>query len=87
MKPNNRNTHTPGPWSVEDGTIVCFSNSEYELCRTEISADARLIAAAPELLEALSWCIAALNSRGIDSTTGELDRAKQILAKATGGAE
>lgn len=35
-----------------------------------------------ELLESLRWAVAALGYHGIDSTSGELDRAKQAIAKA-----
>jgi DNA repair exonuclease SbcCD ATPase subunit len=53
--------HTPGPWNaveLEDGNIVtgntrhCGNVCELDL-GTESEANARLIAAAPELLEAL----------------------------------
>lgn len=53
--------HTPGPWNaveLEDGNIVtgntrhCGNVCELDL-GTESDANARLIAAAPELLEAL----------------------------------
>ncbi len=58
-------THTPGPWQVthEDPTQVCDSDGEMRGCspiaqctvgtKRERKANARLIAAAPELLDAL----------------------------------
>jgi len=54
--------HTPGPWYVgrsESGYIVCNVGSlevvtnEYDPEQYDVEADARLIAAAPELLTAL----------------------------------
>lgn len=60
-----RTTHTPGPWRVESGTIVCAG--DLSLTRTaeaytemgdgkrfwETRANALLMAAAPDLLAAL----------------------------------
>lgn len=67
-------THTPGPWIVariipqdgdfirqvkaEDGP-VCFVHDLSD-CQQEAKANARLIAAAPDLLEALNSSTAAL---------------------------
>ena len=63
----DKNTHTPGPWWVDEtvlwrircnptpqvdtGTTVCEMCSDRTIAET--AANARLIAAAPELLEAL----------------------------------
>lgn len=64
--------HTPGPWKVtdnnytlgvetEDGKYsvcdVCLSNGETRNDAEEDKANARLIASAPELLEALKWAM------------------------------
>jgi len=49
-------THTPGPWRVEDGRIATsFIGDRIEIYTGEESreGDLSLIAAAPELLEAL----------------------------------
>lgn len=97
--------HTSGPWQWDDdevwqegydteqhapwlvgpsgeriltGRIHCLSES-----------DSRLIAAAPELLEALQWmnnlwqCTCALNGWEPEHAR-EYERAKEVLAKATG---
>jgi len=53
--------HTPGPWVYENygGTVHVFLDNEYgtpSICKLlsfDKNANARLIAAAPELLEAL----------------------------------
>jgi hypothetical protein len=49
--------HTPGPWSVDLGTATATVRSEHKgvsIARCyQGDEDARLIAAAPELLEAL----------------------------------
>lgn len=74
---SNATKHTPGPWTVEhDGPslafvtakaetitgakwgIVCSVTSDFE----HGEANARLIAAAPELLEALEWARDHLNN-------------------------
>lgn len=64
--------HTPGPWAAhtvadgaytvylpEDGMVVC-SRNPYESKAAEFEANARLIAAAPELLAALELARAIL---------------------------
>lgn len=90
--------HTPGPWRAEIGDenepwshqwprIV---SDEYEVVGTEglygdfetDCANARLIAAAPELLAALKECVCALETCGKDYRATELARA--AIAKATG---
>jgi hypothetical protein len=92
--------HTPGPWRVgkqwsvvadsEIGTHSDQQNREYyggalvcESVRTE--ANARLIAAAPELLEALKEAVCALEVCGKDFRATEVARA--AITKATTGAE
>lgn len=47
--------HTHGPWKVDDtwGLIVSNDGAEIAACHSGIAANARLIAAAPDLLAAL----------------------------------
>ena len=100
--------HTPGPWKVSHETDISgIENDPANGCvgavdvahvylrtvpgRTE--ANARLIAAAPELLEALSAFLRApsVGSNGPGSSTivvqdFNLRAARAAIAKATGGA-
>ena len=81
--------HTPGPWTVgrcswnEDGN-VCY---ELEGIKQGCASDARLIAAAPELLEALKRLV----STGLDERTHHkimscpAHYVNVAIAKATGG--
>ena len=84
--------HTPGPWSIyvnapSDHVIRKMSKDGYELCAiARVSsgyANARLIAAAPELLEALTDCVEHMHWT---QPLGEaaLKKAKAAIAKATG---
>lgn len=84
------NTHTPGPWRYEinpDCTEFRVRAQEGDVlggcgccgspwCGEE---DARLIAAAPELLEALKGVL-----RVADRKTDEFDAARAAINKATG---
>ena len=56
------NKHTPGPWHAENSSVIdsqdqivvtCFRGSVNRYDHAEDYATARLIAAAPDLLEAL----------------------------------
>lgn len=86
--------HTPAPWSycgdfvrAGDGLYViaqCYSGCDTG--RAEARANARLIAAAPEMLAALEHCL-----NFIANTEGELgitldsgDAARAAIAKAKG---
>lgn len=93
----SKTEHTPGPWLLDprhpidgvlgrDGQTVCrFYRDD-----AAVSADANLIAAAPELLQALAMLVAAIEgaaSAGIDLTgyVG-VGNALQAIAKARGRA-
>ncbi len=79
--------HTPGQWRVKGTRIFDCSPGIDCIASMQVSnqpnweADARLIAAAPELLEALIDCRRALE---IANFTSELAVVNAAIAKATG---
>jgi len=80
---------TPAPWRVCMGgtKFVTVDSAEGLVAKTPTSANAHLIAAAPELYEALSDCIAELEayeapSDPMDSHNVRLAKARAALAKA-----
>ena len=93
--------HTTGPWKVLGGTIIETVKDERWICSVpeephyEVRANARLIAAAPELLEALEQARIAINVLD-DSALGRhpeigysfkselLNRIDTVIAKAKG---
>jgi hypothetical protein len=98
------NKHTPGPWNCNRasaaGREIIVSEvspvdvavlSHRDKSQSEINANARLIAAAPDLLEALEWCAETLavfvadGSAAPESVIGKnLTTARAAIAKATG---
>lgn len=80
--------HTPGPWShdgdgeilAQDNVIVVYSHGGQRAVQTD--EDANLIAAAPDLLEALEGIISAIGGWGSDRS--KLDAARAAIAKARG---
>jgi len=92
--PDEAIVHTPGPWYMRQrsgpGHItseVCYGDSDE--CITDgvyNMADARLIAAAPDLLEALEDCLACISwdelSHGRLFSAG--NAARDAIEKATG---
>ncbi|MEQ0949305.1 hypothetical protein ABLR35_12430 [Pseudomonas aeruginosa] len=88
--------HTPGPWVVVDGHYPSFieikgPSFSISVVTTALdldfndymsrTADARLIAAAPELLEALQACIQQITA--LCSADDVPDQARAAIAKAT----
>lgn len=88
--------HTPGPWRLSDDTDIGFypavqrgRSGGFEVRDSDKDralADARLIAAAPELLEALLGMIVSYELEASPLNPALL-KARAALAKATGGAE
>jgi hypothetical protein len=89
-------THTPGPWRVLIGldyTRVVMDKTETRLLMADLSgesdprelaANARLIAAAPELLDMLTRAIDALMAAECISTYGgwsSIHEAKALIAR------
>ena len=87
--------HTPGPWAYRPSNNGHFiagtgENSGYlaevRQCRSkqDVRADARLIAAAPELLESLQSVLnSCLDSQGLADA---YKQARAAIAKVEGGA-
>jgi hypothetical protein len=89
-------THTPGPWKVADRfhvwtadkvgcevAAVCVENLDDDGLG-QADADARLIAAAPELLAVLTWCADRWDKYDEDDAP-ELGQAiRDAIAKAEG---
>jgi hypothetical protein len=90
----NEPKHTPGPWRVEDGYYethldivakcghrVAVATMTYPMDAARVTANAELIAAAPELLEALRSLV-----ENEDETPSWNQRvaARAVIAKATG---
>lgn len=96
--PTAQPQHTPGPWRVRGKTFnlqIAIVGPSGELSDSiayawgqndEAEANARLIAAAPELLEALESAVGAMQVLGHPPKYGALAKAQAALAKARGGA-
>jgi len=85
--------HDPGPWTF-DGRFVGSGHAKANICEcrdhsgcwtdsSEAVANARLISAAPELLDALR---ALLHSSGVDERASAQMQSHAAINKATGGA-
>jgi hypothetical protein len=95
-------THTPGPWQIEDCTPGESTGLRFEvgtkdsvIARTtdglkEAHANARLIAAAPEMYEMcklLEECMENIDGRDGWDASYELAKVREVLAKVEGGEE
>ena len=92
-------THTPGPWTAEDwrwgtnfssvwavfanGTDGCMDKMPCECHGSNAEANARLIAAAPDLLEACKAAVIAFRIVELGEDTDVMCQA--AIAKAEGG--
>ena len=95
-------THTPGPWHLSDETNPLITNERGDVdvaqvffyndglvgsLRPDAYADARLLAAAPDLLEALKACERALFGLGDDHRIDSAwAKSRAAIARATGEA-
>jgi len=83
--------HTPGPWSIRQESVWSVGTDHemtalvYGCTDTEEEANARLIAAAPDLLEALKILAKQAESHGAEGVYW--DKARAAIAKAEGRAE
>lgn len=87
--------HTPGPWAAKPSMLraVCITSASGPVATTSSAshvsrdiniANARLIAAAPELLAALNKLVRAIDRLpGNNSLDGLADEARAAVAKAT----
>jgi hypothetical protein len=93
-------SHTPGPWTLDrrseklvgaNGANVVVYASGLSFAglppTEEFKANARLIAAAPELLEALKALRSFMWKEGYTDTTPAMVKADVAISNATGGAE
>lgn len=92
-----KTAHTPGPWhyklsgNVVDnrGARVATASEVPGQDEMERLANARLIAAAPELLAALKASLHVLETlaktHGYDTSIGVVPQARAVVAKAKGG--
>lgn len=76
--------HTPGPWEILSTLEICSGNKD--ICElkgwmNEDQANARLIAAAPDLLEALKLMVDTYDNGGWPSSTLVIARAAIDKAK------
>jgi hypothetical protein len=89
--------HTPGPWQYafeggtvafiveSDGTTVAkLSTTENSTAHSALPANARLIAAAPDLLAHLEFAVKLLEGISILGATAQVDAMRAVIAKARG---
>lgn len=87
--------HTPGPWSlhkrgpaeryeVQHGIPGNWSPICVTFCGSQQEANARLIAAAPELLDICESILAEVDYEGLQLESGRAAKLRAAIAKATG---
>ena len=82
--------HTPGPWQIDPDSDLLISNADLysvgdTIARAATKADARLIAAAPDLLGALMMVLD--DPQALDGRPRTAEVVRSAIAKATGGNE
>ena len=83
--------HTPGPWIIMEGTDWVIVSPEVSVAavytprgvREVRQANARLISAAPDLLEALNYALAS-HTEDVMMPDDWMDFARAAIAKAKG---
>ena len=82
--------HTPGPWAIRNGVQIRSERDQiakvWMMRQGEGKANARLIAAAPELLEALKTLVHEVSSQpgSLDAFEDEINAAVAVIVKAEG---
>lgn len=87
--------HTPGPWHTQHvhpythiksdkNPMIAVVRSVLTDSRQEFEANAHLIAAAPEMLEALEMMLGILTVAGIAADTEAVQHLRSVIAKAKG---
>lgn len=83
--------HTPGPWRVESGPYYRAIRVDGEVIadvrqigRSFNESNARLLAAAPDLLEALEGLLAVVEQNDLPLSDPERIAARAAIAKAKG---
>ncbi|HFI2220147.1 TPA: hypothetical protein ACHY14_000780 [Pseudomonas aeruginosa] len=93
----NKQSYTPGPWEQRNNMVfsgrkcICSNVNAASPTTQNIAEDvamsianAKLIAAAPELLDALEACLARITEEVADSEfLDEVEQARAAIAKAT----
>ena len=85
-------SHTPGPWTAHGCTLYAGTNrvaqtwtAEYDGVPTsEMVANARLIATAPELLESLKWALEQIADDLDPDHQAAFDAAFAVVMRAKG---
>ena len=77
--------HTPGPWKRKiKSVLIPIAPYEWAEAYGGSIANARLIAAAPDLLEALKEIVAAADGKGWEQLDPSFKKARAAIAKAEG---
>jgi hypothetical protein len=85
--------HTPGPWRTDSSQIKALEHGHWysvasvnskKLTADGNSANARLIACAPELLSALQWALDQIEDDLDPDHQAALEAAHAVVAKALG---
>ena len=93
--------YTAGPWEASEGypsdiwhvdmpsrkysVVVSRAEEDWDMAVKEVQANAHLIAAAPELLDALETLLLSTERDDINFRVREMEAAREAIAKAEGG--
>lgn len=82
---------TPGPWRIAANGVQIYADGDRAVCLVQQKIDkavedanARLIAAAPDLLEALEEIALHPGPNADEAAWWRVDRAREAIAKASG---